>query len=245
MKVNGCLRFSKVPLCTVLLCAHILSVNCSVLSTIQPRSSADADVPAYQNTLGRDASDQYCGLTPLAVNNEEYEKRCGANSDPKWPCFTHYAGNLDYVTISPWLEPLDMTHETLLKDDQALGKYQAWYICESLNTTDAFCCTPTTDFTMRNASDAFVIDYLAYEGVKLRYYGYEPDTGCYKIHLSGNRRRRIWVSDDDGDGGEKDIDTRFYSEAGKRLCTKWAHIHLGKNDNYVRKHMRDSDGHGI
>ncbi len=48
-------------------------------------------------------------------------------------------------------------------------------------------------FAMRNATDEFVVHFQDFWGTKLRYYAYEPTTGCFKIHLSGNDRRRIYV----------------------------------------------------
>lgn len=63
-----------------------------------------------------------CDVTQMHVNNTLYEKRCGPSSDPKWPCFTHWGGDLNGVAINPWLRPLDMTEEILLKDDKAEGK---------------------------------------------------------------------------------------------------------------------------
>lgn len=73
-----------------------------------------------------------------------------------------------------------------------------------------------------------MITYIGHDRVKLRYYGYDHETGCYNIHLTsyGGDTGRIWVSDDDGE--DRDIDTENYVETGKRLCTKWAHIDLSQ-----------------
>lgn len=81
------------------------------------------------NTLGQGDKTYYCDLTSLTVNNAEYEKKCGPHSDPKWPCFTHYRnsfghqqGDLSYVRVEPWLAPLNMTEELVLRDNYAIGK---------------------------------------------------------------------------------------------------------------------------
>lgn len=99
-----------------------------------------------------------------------------------------------------------------------------------------------TAFTPRNASDAFIIHYLGYDGAKLKYYDYEPQTGCYKIHLSGTPERRIYVSD--GIGDDRDIDTEHYYETGKRLCSKRITIAVGHADD-TWADLKDSDGRGI
>lgn len=78
---------------------------------------------SFKDSLGRPDAAKTCGLTQLAINNPEYEKRCGEKSDPKWPCFTHYAGSLQYVRVEPWFDPLNMTEEVLIKDDKAVGTY--------------------------------------------------------------------------------------------------------------------------
>jgi len=75
----------------------------------------------YVTSLGGGKFPYYCDLTPLVVNNAEYEKRCGIGSDPKWPCFTHWHGNLGFIKAMPWLEPLNLTEEILVKDNNAVG----------------------------------------------------------------------------------------------------------------------------
>lgn len=74
-----------------------------------------------------------------------------------------------------------------------------------------------------------------------KYYGYEPDTGCYKIHLSGTDHGRIHVTTTDEN--YRDIDTWRYRETGKRLCNKW--IYIGTRWRDTIKDLEDDDGRGI
>lgn len=83
----------------------------------------------------------------------------------------------------------------------------------------------TVDFTIKNASDAFSLTYLDGGAVQFIYSGFDAKTGCYDVTLrSGSESWRIWVSDDEGK--DRDIDTKHHDETTKRLCTKWAHIHV-------------------
>lgn len=90
-----------------------------------------------------------------------------------------------------------------------------------------------------------MIKYKGFKGIYLRYYGYDPVTGCYNIHLSNtassSTSNRIWVSD--GIGDDRDIDTEHYDETGKRLCSKWLSIYM--EDDVVSYKHRDSDNSGI
>ncbi|SPO26415.1 related to Mig1 protein [Ustilago trichophora] len=165
-----------------------------------------------KNSLGQpvDNAYQYCSLTPLTIDNAEYEKRCGSKSDSKWPCFTHYDSYLGYVNVQPWFEPLNMSEEIIVKDERGV------------------------DFTMRNASIAFEITYQNDGTVKFKYSNYDPETGCYDVDLTGSDRNpkdyRIWASDDEGK--DRDIDTLHSTRTGKRFCTKWGHIWTGRKPEW-------------
>lgn len=77
--------------------------------------------PASHRLLARSIPDQ-CFLTPLKVQSDGYEKRCGDKSDSKHPCFTHWYGDLKSVDARPFLEPLDIAKAIMIKDDNMLGK---------------------------------------------------------------------------------------------------------------------------
>lgn len=172
----------------------------------------------HRDTLGRPLGGLYCDLTPLKIDTEGFNKHCGPNSDSKWPCFAHNGNDrLETVSVEPWSKPLNMTDEIRLKD----------------STTNAF--------TLRDPSVEFTIAYAQTRNVRFRYYGYEPDTGCYKIHLSGREQGRIHVTTTDEN--YRDIDTWNYRETGKRLCNKW--IFIGTRDRDRFSELRDSDGSGI
>lgn len=201
------------------------------------------------NSLGGYSGAHFCDLTPLSIERSEYEKRCGPNSDPKWPCFTHLRGDLRYATIEPWLEPLNVTKEILVKDDQGIGESLSLHLrVRWLSPQTAQTDRPNsflTDFTLRNASDTFSIEYRNYRRLFFRYYGYDPATGCYNIHLSNENSDssayRIWASDDVGD--DRDVDTLHYHETGKRLCSsKWIHIHLDADSISLKHHYSDNSG---
>ncbi len=62
--------------------------------------------------------------TALTINNAEYEKRCGAGSDPNYPCFTFVGGDLKDVHAEVWTAiRLFPTTSILVKDDQMRGKH--------------------------------------------------------------------------------------------------------------------------
>lgn len=85
--------------------------------------SPDGYVPyPTKDSLGHPYENRYCGLTSLVINDREFEEHCGPNSKTNWPCFTHIAGNLDYVIIEPWLEPIDMAKEIVVKDGFGAGR---------------------------------------------------------------------------------------------------------------------------
>ncbi|CCF51852.1 hypothetical protein NDA11_006908 [Ustilago hordei] len=158
-----------------------------------------------------------CNVTPLFVNRAEYDIRCGTDSHSKGPCFKTLEGaSLQYNTIEPWLEPLDMSKEIILKDNTA------------------------TAFTLRDPWAAFVIKFTD-ANVSLRYYDYDVKTGCYKIHLQGAENFRIYVTD--GLATEFHIDTLHYQHTGKQLCSKWISIGIRHRDGDFFWH--DSDYRGI
>ncbi|CBQ73627.1 related to Mig1 protein [Sporisorium reilianum SRZ2] len=174
----------------------------------------------FTNTFGKpNASDGSCDLTPLIVDTSEFDKLCGPHSDPLWPCFKHEDNSeddLSFVTVEPWLAPLSMTYELVVKD--------------------------TSFFTLRNASDAFAITYTKGGWVSLRYYDYDAKTGCFNIHLEGSEGYRIHVSTTKRD--YRDIDTMNYKSTGKRLCNKWVTIATRKRDA-DNDMMHSDDGRGI
>uniref|UniRef100_V5EQ45 Uncharacterized protein n=2 Tax=Kalmanozyma brasiliensis (strain GHG001) TaxID=1365824 RepID=V5EQ45_KALBG len=92
-------------------------------------------------------------------------------------------------------------------------------------------------------TDEFVVDFKGFSGAKLRYYAYEKDTGCYKIHLSGTDSRRIYASV--GHASERDVDTLHYRETGKRLCGKWIDVTLTSRDVAWTPKPHEDDGRGI
>ncbi|CCF51853.1 hypothetical protein NDA11_004038 [Ustilago hordei] len=160
----------------------------------------------------------FCYITPLDINEVEYEKRCGEKSDSKWPCFKGL-GKYTFadVKFEPWLEPLDMSKEILLMDDEATGKLPDQE-CELLAGPLLTCSILSSAFTLRNASDAFTM-WFVFDGVRLRYYDYDDKTGCYKIELKSKGYRSIFVSD--GNGKDRDLDTQKHLETGTQLCSKW------------------------
>lgn len=103
---------------------------------------------------------------------------------------------------------------------------------------------PFPDFTMRNTSVAFVINYQTNSGASLRFYDFERDTGCYKIHLTGNYEDRIRVSHGQSATEDWDIDTQNYKATGARLCSKWANIMVTNRDASI-KPMKGTDDSNI
>ncbi|SJX63466.1 probable Mig1 protein, induced during biotrophic phase [Sporisorium reilianum f. sp. reilianum] len=172
----------------------------------------------FTDSFGKTSDDGgNCNVTPLVVDTTEFDKLCGPHSDPLWPCFKHEDNSeddLSFVTVEPWLAPLNMTYELVAKD--------------------------YSFFTLRNASDAFAITYVNFGSVSLRYYDYEVDTGCFKIHLEGNKAYRIHVSTTNRD--YRDIDTMNYRSTGKRLCNKWVTIATRKRDADSSMHSDDNRG---
>ncbi|KAJ9479690.1 hypothetical protein PHBOTO_003188 [Pseudozyma hubeiensis] len=170
------------------------------------------------DTLGHYYPGTYCDITPLKIDSKEFDKRCGPASDTKWPCFSHNGeSTMQMVTVEPWSAPLNMSDEIVLKDDKA------------------------AEFTLRNATDEFTISYPTINSPKFKFYGYEPNTGCYKIHLSGTEHGRIHVTlTEDGDA---EIDTKNVRETGKRLCSKWIYIGTRWRDTITT--MAEDDGRGI
>lgn len=63
-----------------------------------------------------------CGRTQVKPNNPAYEKLCGENSPKTHPCFTHWAGDLQWIEARPWLEPVEIAGQLRAKDDQMTGK---------------------------------------------------------------------------------------------------------------------------
>ncbi|SPC61860.1 related to Mig1 protein, induced during biotrophic phase [Ustilago sp. UG-2017b] len=88
------------------------------------------------------------------------------------------------------------------------------------------------DFTIDHFTDSFEIRYPNHGGVRLQYWRIDPITGCkiITIYRGDNDVWRIWVSDQDGN--DRDIDTLKYKDTGKRLCSKWVHIHVKKDGGY-------------
>ncbi|SAM82330.1 related to Mig1 protein [Ustilago bromivora] len=186
------------------------SAHCAV---VKQSSAPGSKIPLYDES--ERSINGYCGITQLFVDKTEYEKHCEEKSTSKWPCFkSSVDASLQYVTIEPWLEPLDMPKEIVLMDKTASA------------------------FTLSDPSVAFTITYST--EVSLRYYDYDDKTGCYKIHLHGTDKWRIFVSD--GNGDDRDIDTQHYTDTGKQLCSKW--ITIGIKDKYYLE-MHDSDNRGI
>ncbi|SOV02864.1 uncharacterized protein UDID_18055 [Ustilago sp. UG-2017a] len=150
-----------------------------------------------------DSSDK--GSTKLVPNFKEYEARCGDKSNPMYPCFTHWTGDLTTAEVSPFTKTSDISKMLMIKD------------------------AAMKDFTIDKLSDSFEIRYPNHGGVRLQYWNFDPKTGCkhITIHMGDNRAWRIWVSDQVGN--DKDIDTKNYKWNTKRLCSKWIHIHVKKD----------------
>lgn len=160
--------------------------------------------PGFQALEPRADGEPVC-KRDLRINNAEYEKRCGPNSDPKHPCFTHWWKNMDDVEACPGKKNplLDMAAEIYLKDDHK------------------------DDFTVRDPHQDFTIKYLGANGARFTYSDYDAATGCYKIKVniaSLGGHWRIWVSDENGD--DRDLDTMNKESSSTTLCTKWLRIHV-------------------
>uniref|UniRef100_V5EJR9 Mig1 protein n=2 Tax=Kalmanozyma brasiliensis (strain GHG001) TaxID=1365824 RepID=V5EJR9_KALBG len=138
----------------------------------------------------------------LLPRNAEYRKHCeGPDSDPHWPCFTLWYGDLGSVTaILPGGDTVPDDH-FLLKDGNKI------------------------DFTTRDPKQPFTLSWL-FDDVELAYDNFDAGSGCYRITLrhQSHSRRRIWVSDEHGK--DRDIDTDHHGETSKTLCDKWVHVHV-------------------
>lgn len=64
-------------------------------------------------------TDGFCDVTPLRVDIEAYASRCSVG---KGPCFKFGKDSLKLTRIVPWLEPLDMSEELIIADDDAQGR---------------------------------------------------------------------------------------------------------------------------
>ena len=67
-----------------------------------------------------DSSDK--GGTNLVPNFKEYEARCGDKSNPMYPCFTHWAGDLTGVEVRNFTDGTDIGKKLMIKDDTMKGK---------------------------------------------------------------------------------------------------------------------------
>lgn len=85
----------------------------------------------------------------------------------------------------------------------------------------------TTDFTVRNASTTFHIDYIDH-GISLSYDPLHERKGCWFVSLEKyvDEGVHMWVSDESNN--EKAADTRRSRISQGFICTKWAHIWVGK-----------------
>ena len=69
-----------------------------------------------------------CDYTPLLIDSKAYDERCKPN---KGPCFGIanqkdvflHTKKLKHAHFEPWLEPLNMTNEVIVRDGNALCKY--------------------------------------------------------------------------------------------------------------------------
>ncbi|SPC65898.1 related to Mig1 protein, induced during biotrophic phase [Ustilago sp. UG-2017b] len=130
-------------------------------------------------------------------------RHAAETSDSKHTCFTHWAGDLTTAEVCPQLT--------------SLGR-------KELKIKDA----AMKDFTMDKPTDSFKIRYPNHGGVSLKYWNFDPNTGCKDILIKGgdNDIWRIWVSDEDGN--DRDIDTLNTQFDYKTFCSKWIHIHIKK-----------------
>ena len=67
-----------------------------------------------------DSSDK--GSTKLVPNFEEYEARCGDKSNPMYPCFTHWYGDLTGVEVANLTDRTDIGKKLMIKDAAMKGK---------------------------------------------------------------------------------------------------------------------------
>lgn len=179
---------------------NILFAAGIVLLILQDVFSSVVPGPAQQQLRRRDPS---TFNTPrLTIDSDAYTQLCGEDVARTHPCLHHYRGDLTDAIVEPYLEPLNITSEIIVKDDSMV------------------------DFTMRNASDAFIITYKSSGLTQLIYENYDAKDGCYNITLRGGKMEgwRIWVSD--GKGKDRDIDTLHHEQTAKRLCSAdlWIHV---------------------
>lgn len=99
-----------------ILAVALMLVLKPILGSLIPRFDSS------HNALARRYSSDACFVTHLVPNTADYEARCGANSDSKHPCFAHWSGNLLGVEAEPYLEPVNMTTNILVKDENFLGE---------------------------------------------------------------------------------------------------------------------------
>ncbi|SOV02123.1 uncharacterized protein UDID_18963 [Ustilago sp. UG-2017a] len=138
----------------------------------------------------------------FTFDDQAYESHCGEGSDPKQPCFTHWAGDLGDA-------------ESYFPD----GEKDKGIIANGF----------LKDFTIDRPDQSFKITYPKLGGVSLTYANFDQKTGCKDITLKrgDNDVWRIWVSDENGN--DRDIDTKNHAETTKRFCSKWIHIHVKRD----------------
>ncbi|SPC64321.1 related to Mig1 protein, induced during biotrophic phase [Ustilago sp. UG-2017b] len=146
-------------------------------------------------------------LTPniFTLDDKAYKSHCGEDSDPKHPCFTHWAGDLQNAQRC-----------------YSTGKR----VDKEIITNDVM---KDKLLHLQPPSQDFKIIYPNLGGVSLTYKNFDEKTGCKDIGIErgDNNVWRIWVSDEDGNG--RDIDTKHHGETSKRLCSKWIHIHVKRD----------------
>ncbi|KAJ1026081.1 hypothetical protein NDA18_003741 [Ustilago nuda] len=178
----------------LLLVALVLTLH-SVVGELIPRHVS-------HHLFARQDISEQCAAN-LAPNLKEYQNKCEVENEPRHPCFTHWAGDLNEALICGLVDQLDVKKSLFFKDEQR------------------------KDFTIKDATKSFVIKYPQL-GAELLYFNYNPKTGCKDITLrrGSNEKLRIWVADEDENGNVRDIDTWNHAETTKTLCTKWIRIHI-------------------
>ncbi|SOV02140.1 uncharacterized protein UDID_18970 [Ustilago sp. UG-2017a] len=138
----------------------------------------------------------------FTFDDQAYKSYCGEGSDPKQPCFTHWAGDLGDAESS---------------------------FPEGQNYKGIITNNVMKDFTIEGPRQSFTIIYPKLGGVSLTYANFDQKTGCKDITLKrgDNDVWRIWVSDENGN--DRDIDTKNHAETTKRFCSKWIHIHVKRD----------------
>lgn len=116
----GWLQSLRYLSCLVLL--GLLQARSAHSATVNKEVASGGKQPVYEED-GERRIYGFCGVTPLFTDRTEYDKRCDLKaSDPKWPCFDHSSGDLLVTKVEPWLDPLDMSQEVVLRDTDAKGK---------------------------------------------------------------------------------------------------------------------------